>query len=82
MVHMTCCDTRHANVADTVGHVCKADNTAELAEANSMYVQRIIREHADLLGYDLLNDARGRWRPPTAAHREGSRRRAARASWS
>ena len=24
-------------------------------------MQRYIREHAELLGYDLTNDARGRW---------------------
>ncbi len=42
-------------------NIIAVSHTAELAEANSMHVQRIIREHADLLGYDLLNDARGRW---------------------
>jgi hypothetical protein len=42
-------------------NIIAVSHTAELAESNSAAVQRYIREHADLLGYDLTNDARGRW---------------------
>jgi predicted phage terminase large subunit-like protein len=38
-----------------------ASHTMELSETNSTYIQRAIRDNADLLAYQLLNDARGNW---------------------
>jgi len=42
-------------------NIIAASHTAELAETNSTYVQRFIRDYPDLLEYSLLNDARGNW---------------------
>jgi predicted phage terminase large subunit-like protein len=42
-------------------NIIAVSHTAELAESNSAAVQRFIREHSATLGYDLANDARGRW---------------------
>jgi hypothetical protein len=33
----------------------------ELSETNSGFVQRIVRENPEALGYALTNDAKGRW---------------------
>jgi predicted phage terminase large subunit-like protein len=41
--------------------IIAVSHTQELAETNSAFVQRIIREHSETLGYRLSNDARGRW---------------------
>jgi predicted phage terminase large subunit-like protein len=42
-------------------NIIAVSHTVELAESNSAAVQRFIREHSATLGYDLVNDARGRW---------------------
>jgi predicted phage terminase large subunit-like protein len=36
-------------------------HTQELSETNSGHVMRFVRENAATLGYDLVNDAKGRW---------------------
>jgi predicted phage terminase large subunit-like protein len=36
-------------------------HTQELSETNSGFIQRIVRENAATLGYNLANDAKGRW---------------------
>lgn len=36
-------------------------HTAELAETNSIYTQRTVREHSDLLGYSLKSESRVNW---------------------
>jgi predicted phage terminase large subunit-like protein len=41
--------------------IIAVSHTQEPAEQNSRAVQRLVREHAALLGYDLVNDAAGRW---------------------
>jgi len=38
-----------------------ASHTAELAETNSGYVQRYIRDNVDVLDYGLRNDSKGNW---------------------
>jgi len=40
--------------------IIAVSHTQELAETNSAFVQRIIREHSETLGYRLANDAKGR----------------------
>jgi hypothetical protein len=50
----------HANI---IG----ASHTSELAETNSTYVQRYIRDNTDILDYGLLNEAKGNWERPTIA---------------
>jgi hypothetical protein len=37
-------------------------HTETFAEANSVTIQNLIREHAGLLGFDVATDARGEWR--------------------
>jgi hypothetical protein len=44
----------HANVIGT-------SHTAELAETNSVYIQRYIRDNFDVLELQLLNDAKSNW---------------------
>jgi predicted phage terminase large subunit-like protein len=46
-------------------NVIAASHTASLAEENSGHVQRIVRDHADTLGYKLGNDAKDLWHPTT-----------------
>jgi predicted phage terminase large subunit-like protein len=41
--------------------IIAVSHTQELSETNSGFVQRIVRDHADTLGYSLTNDAKGRW---------------------
>ena len=36
-------------------------HTSKLSEVNSVHVQRLVRENADVLGYSLASDARGNW---------------------
>jgi predicted phage terminase large subunit-like protein len=42
-------------------NVIAVSHTSEFAEKNSLAVQRLIRNHAQLLGYDLQTDALGLW---------------------
>jgi predicted phage terminase large subunit-like protein len=41
--------------------IIAVSHTQELSETNSGFVQRVIRDHGDALGYALANDAKGRW---------------------
>jgi predicted phage terminase large subunit-like protein len=41
--------------------IISVSHTQELSETNSGFVQRLIRDNADVLGYGLANDAKGRW---------------------
>jgi hypothetical protein len=41
--------------------IIACSHTQELAETNSGFTQRVIREHAEVLGYRLTSDAKGRW---------------------
>jgi hypothetical protein len=41
--------------------IIAVSHTQELSETNSGFVQRIIRDNGDTLGYTLANDAKGRW---------------------
>jgi predicted phage terminase large subunit-like protein len=42
-------------------NIIAVSHTQELSETNSGFVQRIVRENAETLGYGLANDAKGRW---------------------
>jgi predicted phage terminase large subunit-like protein len=42
-------------------NVIAASHTAELAETNSSYVQRTVRDNADVLDYGLRNDSKANW---------------------
>jgi predicted phage terminase large subunit-like protein len=42
-------------------NIIAASHTAELAETNSTYVQRYIRDNFDVLDLKLLNDAKSNW---------------------
>ncbi len=42
-------------------NIIGASHTAELAETNSTYVQRYVRDNAGLLGYGLLSESRVNW---------------------
>jgi predicted phage terminase large subunit-like protein len=46
-------------------NIIAASHTASLADENSGHVQRLVRDHADTLGYGLANDARDLWHPTT-----------------
>jgi hypothetical protein len=46
-------------------HIIAASHTASLADESSGHVQRLVRDHADTLGYELANDARDLWHPTT-----------------
>jgi predicted phage terminase large subunit-like protein len=41
--------------------IIAVSHTQELSETNSGFVQRIIRDNTETLGYGLANDAKGRW---------------------
>jgi hypothetical protein len=41
--------------------IIAVSHTQELSETNSGFVQRLVRDNADTLGYGLQNDAKGRW---------------------
>jgi hypothetical protein len=42
-------------------NIITASHTAELAETNSTYIQRYARDNADVLQYELRNDAKSNW---------------------
>jgi predicted phage terminase large subunit-like protein len=44
-------------------NIIAASHTASLAEENSGFVQRVVRDNADTLGFTLLNDAKDLWHP-------------------
>jgi predicted phage terminase large subunit-like protein len=46
-------------------NVIAASHTASLAEENSGFVQRTVRDNAGTLGYTMLNDAKDLWHPST-----------------
>jgi predicted phage terminase large subunit-like protein len=41
--------------------IIAVSHTQELSETNSGFVQRVVRDNAQTLGYNLANDAKGRW---------------------
>jgi hypothetical protein len=42
-------------------NIIACSHTQEFAETNSGHVQRIVNDHADVLGYQLRKEAKGRW---------------------
>jgi predicted phage terminase large subunit-like protein len=46
-------------------NIIAASHTAGLADENSGYVRRLVRDHGETLGYGLANDARDLWHPTT-----------------
>jgi predicted phage terminase large subunit-like protein len=48
--------------------IVAVSHTDQFAEANSLAVHNIIRQHSDALGFDLASDARGEWWTTNGCH--------------
>jgi predicted phage terminase large subunit-like protein len=48
--------------------VVAVSHTDQFAEANSQAVQLVVRQHAEVLGFDLASDAKGEWWTTNGCH--------------